>query len=420
MKHNGSNDRSSYRKTTLLALGVAVVLVLIAALLCALPDSAAAKIAGVAFAVIALVPFTLAASGWIVLRRHRRAELGAPDLFLESNAARREDALERPDGFRAGRLRRWLARAVLGHDFLAGDVVEIRSLEEIEATLDERGCLGGLPFQAEMARLCGRRGRVFRSIDKIYDYGRTRLMRRLGGCVLVSGLRCDGSEHGSCQALCYMVWKAEWLRRPGDRSAPARAASGGHIAPPRVSERAADGTVRERFLCQFTELHWASAPMGTWEIGKELRPLVAGNVTLRTWIVGLTTRFFNLAQRLRQGTGFPHPPTPVAGASAIEAVPLAPGDTVVVRSHAEIASTLNAKSKHRGLWFDRDQIKHCGTTRKVLARVDRIIDDAHGQMLQMKTPCILLEGVDYSGEVLNFNAQHDLFFWREVWLEKKP
>ena len=54
----------------------------------------------------------------------------------------------------------------------------------------------------------------------------------------------------------------------------------------------------------------------------------------------------------------------------------------------------------------------------MLARVDRIIDDAHGQMLAMKTPCILLEGVDYSGEVLNFNAQQDLFFWREAWLEK--
>ena len=100
-------------------------------------------------------------------------------------------------------------------------------------------------------------------------------------------------------------------------------------------------------------------------------------------------------------------------------MPLVPGDKVVVRPIVEIAGTLNDKGKHRGLWFDPDQIKHCGKPRTVLARVDRIIDDAHGQMLAMKTPCILLEGVDYSGEVLNFNAQQDLFFWREVWLEKK-
>jgi hypothetical protein len=190
------------------------------------------------------------------------------------------------------------------------------------------------------------------------------------------------------------------------------------VAPIRVAAPTEGGATRERYLCQFTELHHASTPIGEWEIGKELRPLVAGNVTARTWLIGLATRWFNLLQSLRGGTAFPPPPRRLEGAPAVEAQPLSPGDAVVVRPLAEIASTLNAKNKHRGLWFDRDQIKHCGTTRTVLARVDRIIDDAHGQMLTMKTPCILLAGVDYSGETLNFNAQHDLFFWREVWLRK--
>ena len=242
-------------------------------------------------------------------------------------------------------------------------------------------------------------------------------MRRLRGCVLVSGLRCDGADHAGCEARCYMIWKTEWLRRPGER--PAAVGRGASTAPTRVTERAADGVVRERFLCQFTELHAASKPMGPREIGKELRPLMAGNVTLRTWIVGLATRYFNFVQQWRGGTGFPALPRVDKESSSLAAEPLVPGDKVVVRPIVEIASTLNDKGKHRGLWFDPDQIKHCGKPRTVLARVDRIIDDAHGQMLTMKTPCILLEGVDYSGEVLNFNAQQDLFFWREAWLEKK-
>lgn len=402
-------------KTTQLALGAGTVAAVAGGGLATAAGGALA-LSGVAMALAALLPLAVGASGAIVLHRLGRVERGEADLFLQSNEPRREDALERPDGFRVGPLRRLVARAMLGHDFLVGDEVEIKSLEEIRATLDENGCVGGLPFMPEMVRFCGRRGRVFRSVDKIYDYGRTRGMRRLPGCVLVSRLRCDGEPHGGCQALCYVIWRTEWLRRPGEARGPTGSRD---IAPAQVAATAPDGTPRPRYFCQYTELHAASTPMGIWGAGKELRPLLAGNVTLQTWIVGLATRLFNRVQGLRGGAGFPARPRP-KGLPPIEATPLVPGDKVVVRSIAEIESTLNDKGKHRGLWFDPDQIKHCGKPRTVIARVDRIIDDAYGQMLTMKTPCILLDGVDYSGETLSFSAQHDLYFWREHWLVKSP
>ena len=401
-------------KTTLLGAGAGAVALAAGG---ALAASAAGPLAlsGVALAVAALLPLAVAGSGAIVLHRVGRVERGETDLFLQCNEPRLEASLDRPDGFRAGALRRVAARTMLGHDYLVGDEVEIKSLEEIQATLDENGCLGGMPFMPEMVAFCGRRGRVFRSVDKIYDYGRTRGMRRLPGCVLVSGLRCDGEPHGGCQARCYAIWRTEWLRRPGE----ARSAAGqGRVAPARVPSKAPDGTPRERYFCQYTELHAASTPLGVWGIGKELRPLVAGNVTLKTWIVGLATRLFNRVQVLRGGAGFPDRPR-LKGLAPIEPTPLVPGDRVTVRSIIEIESTLNDKGKHRGLWFDPDQIKHCGKPRTVIARVDQIIDDAWGQMLTMKTPCILLEGVDYSGETLSFSAQHDLYFWREHWLVKQ-
>ena len=46
----------------------------------------------------------------------------------------------------------------------------------------------------------------------------------------------------------------------------------------------------------------------------------------------------------------------------------------------------------------------------------RIIDDATGKMLEMKTPCIVLEGADASGEFLHFCPQQERIFWREGWL----
>lgn len=418
-----SNDRRSYLKTTLMAGGAAAAATATGAVALATVPGAFGAALGVPLLAVAAAAALVAGSGQVVLARHRRAEQGRPDLYLELNTPRREAALQAPRGHRAGALRRVAARAMLGHDFLVGDTVEVKSLEEIRATLDERGCLDGMPFMPEMARFCGSRGQVFRSIDKIYDYGRTRKMRRLRGCVLLSGLRCDGADHGECQARCYIVWKTEWLRRPGTapavaRSAPAAGLPG--VAPARVPSTDANGAPRERYLCQYTELHASSTPMGMWEIGKELRPLVAGNVTLATWLAGLATRLFNQAQALRGGSSFPAMPPRGPSADTTPPEPLSPGDVVVVRPAAEIARTLNANNKHRGLWFDIDQTKHCGRRHTVLLRVERIIDDAHGQMLTMKTPCILLDGVDYSGETLNFTAQHDLFFWREHWLQKQP
>jgi hypothetical protein len=93
-----------------------------------------------------------------------------------------------------------------------------------------------------------------------------------------------------------------------------------------------------------------------------------------------------------------------------------PGDQVRIRRRDEIGATLDTRGRNRGLWFDDDMIKHCGHVYSVRQRVERIIDDATGQMLEMKGSCILLEGVDASGEFLRLCAQHEYPFWREVWL----
>ncbi|MCW5661980.1 MAG: hypothetical protein KIT60_30115 [Burkholderiaceae bacterium] len=417
MNDPASMDRASYLKTIASAAIAAAFLTTSGAMLIAwsklpLVHWLAAMLIGAALVCLAIV-----SSGGIVLARHRRAHSGAPDLYREANASRSAEALTRAEGFRAGAARRLAARMLLGHDFLVGDAVEVRSLPEILETLDENGCLGGMPFQAEMVRYCGQKAQVFRSVDKILDYGRTRVMRRLRGCVLLSDLRCDGDDHGHCQARCYLMWRTEWLRRPGELALRPTSTSSGCVLASRGMQPH-EGHMRERFHCQFTHLHAASTPMRPHELGKDIRPLVAGNVTLRTWIVAMATRLFNWAQAIRGGTGWPALPRYPQPAALIEPTPLEPGDSVHVRSAIEIAGTLNERNKHRGLWFDGDQLKFCGSTHTVLARVERIIDDVHGQMLQMKTPCILLKGVDYAGETLGFSAQHDLFFWREVWLRK--
>ena len=57
--------------------------------------------------------------------------------------------------------------AVMG--LRVGDLVEVRSAEEIVATLDERGELENLPFMPEMLKYCGQRLTVDKVAHKLCD-----------------------------------------------------------------------------------------------------------------------------------------------------------------------------------------------------------------------------------------------------------
>lgn len=407
---------SSYLKTIVLlgaALLAAVALGVVGA---ALIGGIFGWLVAVAAAAVSLALCVVIAGGGVVMWREARRLRGAPDPFLEITNRRREPQLEQPSGFRAGAIRRWLARRAMGHDMLPGDLVRIRPLPEILATLDAQGTLGGMPFQPEMMAFCGREARVFRCLDKIYDYGRTKHMRRLDGCVMLSKLRCNGSAHDGCEADCYLIWKTEWLqhaRAPRADVAPAAA-----VDVARISEAVAAGTRQgEVFRCQFTQLHGCTQEYPKGSLGRDLIPWLSGNYSAKAWWVAMLTRIFNGVQRRRGGIGFP-PQPPVGEHLAMEPTHLAVGERVTVLPLEEIARTLNSQGKNKGLWFDVEMVKHCRQEYRVSARVQKIIDDATGQVRFMKTPCIMLETVDSTGEGLHFNAQHDPIFWRESWLRR--
>src|SRR3954449_2660500 len=104
-------------------------------------------------------------------------------------------------------------------DLRVGELVRVRSAEEILATLDERGALDSLPFMPEMLPFCGKEFRVDRRATKACDTIDWSALRRMENAVHLEQLRCDGSAHGGCQAGCLLYWKEAWLRRApaGDR-----------------------------------------------------------------------------------------------------------------------------------------------------------------------------------------------------------
>ncbi len=85
-------------------------------------------------------------------------------------------------------------------DLRVGDIVEVRSEEEILRTLDSRGELDSLPFMPEMLEFCGKRFRVSKRADKVCDSIDWGTLRRMKNAVHLEGLRCNGAAHGGCKA----------------------------------------------------------------------------------------------------------------------------------------------------------------------------------------------------------------------------
>ena len=172
-------------------------------------------------------------------------------------------------------------------------MVEVRSLPEILATLDERGCLDGLPFMPEMAAFCGHRVPVHRRVEKVWEYAHGTGMRRVRNAVLLQALRCDGQSHGGCQAACQLIWKEAWLKRPwtdspGTLDAPRQLDLGAH------THVTVEGELR--YVCQMTEIQRASSQLQLRGLGHYWRDLRVGNVRLLPLLVAISVRLFNRTQ----------------------------------------------------------------------------------------------------------------------------
>lgn len=97
-------------------------------------------------------------------------------------------------------------------DLQPGELVEVRSQEEIEATLNDEGALRGLRFSAEMLPYCGRRARVASRVDRIIDEKSGRMLK-LRDCIILEDVWCQGTFRALCRRKIYTYWREAWLRR---------------------------------------------------------------------------------------------------------------------------------------------------------------------------------------------------------------
>jgi hypothetical protein len=334
--------------------------------------------------------------------------------------------------------------------FRTGDLVQVLSKEEILATLGDDGRIAGMPFMPEMLQFCGQQFEVGAVAHKTCETAkRTYKGRRLEKTVHVADLRCDGSAHGGCQAACRLFWRDEWLR-PADTSATKQASRQLPIAPSRVDDATlalntqrpqGEGENGPRYSCQATDLYAATTPLQYWDPRQYVRDVITGNqsvgaVARALWLAAMrswlwrTPVGYRVVKRIREashrwlaggevpdieGTIPAGQPTPSAR------IDLKPGERVRIKPKAEITRTLGENKKNRGLSFDQEMVRYCGTVATVHSSVTRIIDEGTGEMMAMKQPCIILDGAVCRGEYsqCRLMCPRQLpTFWRELWLER--
>ncbi|HTY84406.1 MAG TPA: hypothetical protein VMB19_09310 [Silvibacterium sp.] len=327
-----------------------------------------------------------------------------------------------------------------------GDWVEVRTTEEILRTLDADGRLEGMPFMPEMFAFCGKQFQVYKSAHKTCDTVFPVRGRRVSNAVHLQ-TRCDGSFHGGCDAGCLLFWKLDWLKpisKHKDAATSPVALSGAAISEKDLQARTQTTDPQSglpKYVCQATQLPYATSNLEWWELRQYIEDYVSGNVGIGRIISGaiymamyrLTRAGIGAGRPIRwcydkfhslwRGSPFPRRSgtVPDGVTTPVATLNLKAGELVRIKPYNEILSTLNESNRNRGLYFDAEEVPYCGKTYRVLKRVERIINERTGVIQEMKTPCVILDSVicesRYS-ECRMFCPRSIYPYWREIWLER--
>ena len=325
-----------------------------------------------------------------------------------------------------------------------GDVVEVRSKEEILATLDKNGRCEQLPFMPQQFQYCGQHFKVIKRADKTCDTVTGRYVgRRLTNTVHLQH-RCDGRAFGGCQAACLIFWKEAWLKPVG---APVELEAPTNPANPASEQDVIAATRMQqpgpaRYSCQATRLLEYTSPLKWWDARQYVQTYRSGNVSLSELLRGLvylvyfygtlgkseryggpSRWFYDRFQRVWGGFQFPRRRgvIPAGGPTPRSDLNLQPGELVRMKSYEDILATLDKNLSNRGLKFDAEFVPYCGRVFRVQRQVERFVDESSGLLRTLKTPAVILDGVfcksQFAGQ--RIFCPRAIYLWcREIWLER--
>jgi hypothetical protein len=122
-------------------------------------------------------------------------------------------------------------------DLQPGELVRVKSLEQILQTVSINGKNRGLWWDAEMVPYCGGTYRVLKRVTRIIDEKTGRMQEMKTPCIILDSVMCQ-SRYSGCRMFCpraiYSYWREIWLERVSE-SAPNSTVPGiqAHITTPR-------------------------------------------------------------------------------------------------------------------------------------------------------------------------------------------
>ncbi len=98
---------------------------------------------------------------------------------------------------------------------LPGDIIKVRSKEEIQSILDDWGGYKGCIFTPEMYEYCDKTFKVLKRIEYFYDEIKEK-MCKCKNIVILEGVTCSGQRRmfsESCDRNCFLFWHLSWLEK---------------------------------------------------------------------------------------------------------------------------------------------------------------------------------------------------------------
>jgi len=311
------------------------------------------------------------------------------------------------------------SRPLQASELRLGTWLQVKSAAAIGDMLDIDGTTEELPFMPEMLEYCGKRFQLAKFANTVCANVGDVEMRGLQNVVVLKMNRCDGCFHGDCQMGCELLWKLDWLEQADPPEQEAGSIESTQLREKLVQLTAGTGSQEQSkssgqfYRCQATELGAATRQTSPLHFDQYL---IENKTNGTSWssIVGYIAKLF-VKKALRRSDSIAGP----CKRTPVDALNLQPGDQVKVKPMKQILETLDARGCNRGLWFDPAEMKpFCGKTLTVTRRIDRIINEGSGELLEMKVPSIVLNETQCSGLHRRFCSRAMLHFWREVWLER--
>jgi hypothetical protein len=120
-----------------------------------------------------------------------------------------------PYPVREGRIQKGNPTPTVNLDLEVGELVRVKSSEEILETLDEDLVNRGMGFHQEMTPYCGQTFRVKQRVRTIINEKTGQLKHLKNSCLVLDGADCHGryTRPLNCPRACFPYWREIWLER---------------------------------------------------------------------------------------------------------------------------------------------------------------------------------------------------------------